>query len=114
MKEIQLTQRTTEGATMMTPEEAGDICREMAEDSGIKDQGLAVNAVIRDLIQLSHNKTSPLVQMDAIEILVALDPEGWAQAWESMPEGLKEEARQFVEAQQKYRAQQQNEGKENA
>ena len=83
------------GATMMTKEEATAICQQMADESGITDVGLAANAVIRDLIQLSHSN-NPLIQADAIEILVALDPEGWIQGTQS-----------------DYRAQQQNEGKEN-
>lgn len=62
---------------MMTTEQAGDICREMADELGMSDPGLAASAVIRDLILLSHSK-SPLIAIDAIEVLVALDPEGWA------------------------------------
>lgn len=61
----------------MTYEQAGDICREMVEDSGIKDQGLAVNAVIRDLLRIAQNETSPLTAVSAIEVLVALCPEEW-------------------------------------
>lgn len=80
---------------MMTKEEATAICQQMADESGITDVGLAANGVIRDLIQLSHSK-SPLVQVEAIEILVALDPEGWDEAWKSIPEELKEKARQVI------------------
>jgi hypothetical protein len=92
---------------IMAYEEAGDVCREMAEDTGLTGT-LAVHAVIRDLIQLSHNSSSPLVQVEAIEILIALDPEGWAEAWESMPDDLKAEARQVVETQKRQHETQQS------
>jgi hypothetical protein len=85
---------------IMTYEEALQIAQEMYVDSGHKDLELGAAEIIRDLIQLSHNSSSPLVQVEAIEILIALDPEGWAEAWKSMPDDLKAEALQVVETRQ--------------
>jgi len=56
---------------MMTQEEATRICNELAEDTGLTGS-LAVHTVLRDLHQIANNSSSPLVQIEALELLIAL------------------------------------------
>lgn len=85
---------------MMTKEEATAICNEMWQDLDTTDPKRGADQVIRNLIKIAQNKTSPLAAVEAVEILYALDPETWAPGPES--------------AIRAYRELQKNEGKENA
>lgn len=72
-------QRLKESKAMLTTQEATSICNEMWMDSEITDPELGATQVIRDLVRIAQNKTSPLAAVEAMEILVALDPESWQQ-----------------------------------
>jgi hypothetical protein len=86
---------------MMTKEEATMICNAMWQELDTTDPQRGADQVIRNLVKIAQNKTSPLAAVEAAEILYALDPETWAQG----------PTQSAIRA---YRAQQQNEGKENA
>jgi hypothetical protein len=85
----------------MTKEEATEICNAMWQELDTTDPERGADQVIRTLIKIAQNESSPLAAVEAAEILYALDPETWAQG----------PTQSAIRA---YRAQQQNEGKENA
>jgi hypothetical protein len=60
---------------MMTQEDAVKICNELWMDSELTDPQLGAHSVIRDLVRIAQNETSPLAAVEAMEILIALDPE---------------------------------------
>lgn len=62
---------------MMTSEEATAVCNEMWKDLDTTDPALGAAQVIRDLVKIANNTSSPLAAVEAAEILCAIDLEGW-------------------------------------
>lgn len=68
---------------LMTSEQATTVCNEMWQDLDTADPELGAAQVIRTLLKIAQNTSSPLAAVEAAEVLCALDPDGWATGTDS-------------------------------